>query len=294
METKYLLLDVGGTEIKAGIADENGRICMPLEKFSSRAKEDKETILNHFAEIISKMSQKAEGGIGGVGMAFPGPFDYVHGFSLMQGLDKYDSIYKVSLEEAVKMRVPSVRNASFLFLHDVEAFAVGTGTYGACKNADKIFCLCIGTGAGSAFIKHHKAVKCGSDVPKNGWIYDTPFKDSVIDDYLSVRGLAALSEKITGSAQNGRQLYEQCLLGDQKAMEVYHVFGERLKEAVMPFIDAFNPDAVTFGGQISGSFQFFGKSFEKVCRKRNIDIYLEKDTSVRTMQGLYVSIVQEG
>ena len=44
METKYLLLDVGGTEIKAGIADENGRICMPLEKFSSRAKEDKETI----------------------------------------------------------------------------------------------------------------------------------------------------------------------------------------------------------------------------------------------------------
>ena len=45
------------------------------------------------------------------------------------------------------------------------------------------------------------------------------------------------------------------------------VFGEWLKERVMPFIDAFNPDAVTFGGQISGSFQFSANLSRKCAEK---------------------------
>lgn len=44
----YLMLDVGGTEIKAGVLDEHGAIQGGIRHFSSHAKADQEAILDHF------------------------------------------------------------------------------------------------------------------------------------------------------------------------------------------------------------------------------------------------------
>ena len=117
-----------------------------------------------------------------------GPFDYEHGISRMQGLNKYDAIYGIPLEMEIKVRVPKLKEAKFLFLHDIEAFALGESWYGTCCEAEKILCVCIGTGAGSAFVEHRKPVKTGNGVPENGWIYQIPFRQGILDDYLSVRG----------------------------------------------------------------------------------------------------------
>lgn len=295
METAYLLIDVGGTELKCGIADRQGRIHMPLTKFPANAKEDKEKILDHFAAVIKTLIKEAgDCEIAGIGMAFPGPFDYKRGISLMKGLDKYDSIYGIPLEAAIKEKVEEIACSKFVFLHDVEAFAVGESYFGACREANRIFCLCIGTGAGSAFIENKAAVKESPGVPENGWIYNTPFKDSVIDDYISSRGLKKLALELLGRETDGKGLYELCVQGDSKAAEVFERFGNDLKDAAMPFIESFRPKAVVLGGQISGSFSFFGRAISEACAAENIDIYLENDTSVKAMQGLYISIVQEG
>ena len=88
----------------------------------------------------------------------------------------------------IKVRVPKLKEAKFLFLHDIEAFALGESWYGTCCEAEKILCVCIGTGAGSAFVEHRKPVKTGNGVPENGWIYQIPFRQGILDDYLSVRG----------------------------------------------------------------------------------------------------------
>lgn len=292
METVYLLIDVGGTELKCGVADKSGRISTPLKKFPANAKAGKEEILSHFAEVINTLISTAGNcEIAGIGMAFPGPFDYARGISLMQGLDKYDSIYGIPLADVIKEKVGKTAHSKFVFLHDVEAFAVGESYFGRCREDKKIFCLCIGTGAGSAFIENRAAVKQGANVPENGWIYNAPFRETIIDDYISSRGLKRLSSELLGYELEGKRLYELCTRGDLKAMEVFERFGNDLKDAVMPFIERFKPDSVVLGGQISGSFSFFGRAFSKACAAENIDIYLENDTSVKTMQGLYISIV---
>ena len=77
-----------------------------------------------------------------------------------------------------------------LFRHDVEAFARGVYRFGMKKQQEKVLCLCIGTGAGSAFLENGEALKKKTEaVPENGWIYNSAFRDSILDDYLSVRGL---------------------------------------------------------------------------------------------------------
>lgn len=292
METAYILMDIGGTEIKCGISGEDGHIVLQT-KFPADAGADKETILTNFAGIIKKLMALAKCRIGGIGMAFPGPFDYERGISLMRGLDKYDSIYGIPLAEAVKERAAQVRDVPFTFLHDVEAFAVGESRFGPAKAAGKIFCLCIGTGAGSAFVEDKQALKHDERVPLNGWIYSTPFKETIIDDYISVRGLRSVSERILGRSLNGKQLYALCTEGDAQAKEVYEIFGRNIAAAAEPFIKSFGPDALVLGGQISGSFEFFGGALTQVCQKYGTRLYLEKDTSVRAMQGLF-SVMKGG
>lgn len=292
MGQSYLLLDVGGTQIKAGVAGADGEIRGGTLSFPAKAKAGMEEILCNFAGILEELQRKAGGDhVYGVGMAFPGPFDYENGVSRMQGLDKYDSIYGISLETEIKRLLPSARDWKFCFLHDVEAFALGVSRYGAAKDEKKLLCLCIGTGAGSAFIKDRRALKEEKDgAPPNGWIYDTPYRASVIDDYLSVRGLAALSMEMTGQKLDGKELYERCLNEDADALLVYEAFGRDLTGSILPYLDTFAPDAVVFGGQISKSFSFFGREFESICRERGIAVYLEPETSVRAMQGLFMKM----
>lgn len=124
--------------------------------------------------IIKEMAGRWKGAsIDGIGMAFPGPFDYERGISLMQGLDKYDSIYGISIEEEMKKRTDFLQDTIFCFLHDVEAFALGESWFGEGREAGRLLCLCIGTGTGSAFIENKKVIKEKTEgVPDHGWIYN--------------------------------------------------------------------------------------------------------------------------
>lgn len=296
----YLMLDVGGTNIKAGVLSEDGGLWENgIVSFDAKSKGSKEEIFQNFAGILDALVEQLpekEIQVEGIGMAFPGPFDYEQGISLMQGLDKYDAIYGVPIAEELRHYFPAVRHGAllmearrFLFLHDVEAFAVGESHYGSGKDCAKVMYLCIGTGAGSAFTRDREILK-GEDgtVPENGWIFATPFLESTIDNHLSVRGLAALSKRAFGEAKSGKELYQLCKKQDQTALTVYREFGGWLTAAMLPFLHTFKPDGFVLGGQLSKSFCYYGEEFKVECEKRGIEIYLTQDTSRRALEGLYV------
>lgn len=284
----FIMLDVGGTEIKGGILNASGELLTDIRSFPAKAGADADTIFENFCQIISSLHQNCPAGrLEGIGMAFPGPFDYKQGISRMKGLDKYDQIYGRKIAEELKKRNPELEGIQFLFRHDVEAFARGIYRFGMAEQKEKILCLCIGTGTGSAFLKNGEALlEKSEEVPENGWIYNSPFKDSILDDYLSVRGLKKLSREILGEELDGKKLAELCMQKDESALRVYQKFGETLYEGIQPFLDSFHPQTLILGGQITKSFFYFGKRIEKACNKRRIPIIMEENTSLRAMQGL--------
>ncbi len=298
----YFMLDVGGTNIKAGVLSEDGRLWEEgILSFDAKSKGSKEEIFRNFANVFDALAEKLPDRniqVEGIGMACPGPFDYEQGISLMRGLDKYDSIYGIRIAQELQRYFPSMKNEAlfrqgcrFVFLHDVEAFAMGESYFGNGKDCEKVMYLCIGTGAGSAFTRHREILKGGDGtVPSMGWIYNTPFRESIIDDYLSVRGLAALSRKIFGEAKSGQELFRLCKEENEAALAVYREFGTWLREAVTPFLDNFGPDGFVLGGQLSKSFSFYGEQLSAECGRRGIDIYLTQDTSRRALEGLYVGM----
>ena len=169
----------------------------------------------------------------------------------------------------------------------MEAFARGVYRFGMKKQQEKVLCLCIGTGAGSAFLENGEALKKKTEaVPENGWIYNSAFRDSILDDYLSVRGLKRLSREIMGEEMDGKRLSELCSEKNPGALKVYREFGKILYEGILPFLDSFKPQALILGGQIIKSFPYFGEKLEKACKERSITLIMEENTSLRAMQGL--------
>lgn len=279
---------MGGTEIKGGISDENGNLKGIIRSFHACADQDRQTVFVNFALILRELMDQDPGAeTAGVGFAFPGPFDYGAGISLMQGLSKYDGIFGVPIEPEIKSILPALAGVPFTFHHDVEAFALGESFYGPARGCGRVFCVCIGTGAGSAFIENGKTVKeQRSGVAENGWIYSVPYRESVIDDYLSVRGLAQISRNILGYSEDGRRLSEMARTGSSEAADIWRLFGRDMRDALLPFLDGFRPDMAVIGGQIAKSFDLFGGEFRQECEKRKIQTVTEPETSARAMQGL--------
>lgn len=284
----FIMLDVGGTEIKGGVFDASGSLLSDVRSFPAKAGEHPDTIFENFCKVITALHESfSREELKGIGMAFPGPFDYEQGISLMRGLNKYDQIYGMRIPEELRKRRRELDGVKILFRHDVEAFARGVYRFGMEKQQKKVLCLCIGTGAGSAFLAMGEALKKKTEaVPENGWIYNSAFRDSILDDYLSVRGLKRLSREIMGEEMDGKRLSELCSEKNPGALKVYREFGKILYEGILPFLDSFKPQALILGGQITKSFPYFGEKLEKACKERSITLIMEENTSLRAMQGL--------
>src|SRR5690554_6743059 len=102
--TKYIVaLDVGGTFIKAGIVTANGDVLEhTINQYEAQSDDSKEQILQRFRHIFHSQMKLVPDAMAkdwlGVGLAFPGPFDYAQGISYIRGQGKFDALYGINLK----------------------------------------------------------------------------------------------------------------------------------------------------------------------------------------------------
>jgi glucokinase len=293
---KYVVVDVGGTKIKGNaITYENKYVFPDGVTFAAYSDKSKQEVLQNFLSILTALNPEGIS-IDGVCFAFPGPFDYERGVSLMRGIAKYESIYGLEIEKALKesSTLPWLKAAEFHFVHDIEAFAYGICSHYPAMGDKKVFCLCLGTGAGSAFLVNGDVIKGGDGIPENGWIYNEPYKDSIIDDYISARGLARLSLEVLGVGTDGLALQLMAEKGNDQAIEVFHRFGAEIGSAIQKFLDVFHPQVLVLGGNLSKGFSYFRKSLLESVNLEDREIQVEYDTSSRIFDGLVAYCKRRG
>lgn len=302
----FLTLDVGGTKIKGGVLREDGSLYSDdIHEYDARAQESQNTILGNFTSILESLArsiQEENFTISGIGFAFPGPFNYTEGISYISGLNKYESIYGFHLRtwitgmlgENELLKRHMSQDAKVIFLHDVEAFATGESNYGEASRYKRVMHVCIGTGAGSAFTIDRRIVTEPLEmVPENGWIYNTPFREGIIDDYISARGLCSLGSAYFGASIEGKELGALAQHGDRKALAVFNRFGENLLDALKSFLCSFQPDCLVLGGQISKSHLHFEQPLHRYCQDNHIKMIFNTGTSGTIMQGIYNRLTEE-
>jgi len=297
-----LAFDVGGTQIKAAAVCGGTIIGPSVAHYESRAELAADEIINNFARIVRDVISKVEQDnqrISGLGMAFPGPFDYKNGISLIRGLGKFDSLYKLPIGKLLEKALRSDATVQerlapefrITFENDASLFGLGEAVYGEAQGADRVVCLTIGTGLGSCFLEHGRLVKQRSDVPENGWLYEVPYRNGIADDYISKRGIIQLALEL-GMDLRGRDVRElanSAISEEPGARQLFELFGQRMALILFPALRVFAPDRIILGGQISKSGFLFAHTFQEGLASQGLrtHVLISQDTLTSTFKGIY-------
>ncbi|MGM9738157.1 MAG: ROK family protein [Candidatus Cryptobacteroides sp.] len=252
-------VDVGGSHICSAVVDiEKGILCTEPVTTPVDSSANALPVVSAWAGNVLGTMSVYDGIVNRVGFAFPGPFDYDRGISLISGVGKYAGVYGLDVREtlgsfiALKSRRPEMR-----YVNDASAFALGESLYGAAAGSDRVLAVTLGTGFGSGFVADGELVVDSPEVPAHGWVYHLPFEGGIADDAFSTRWIVKRYFELTGKkvvgAKQVAEVYEQ----EESARTLFREYGERLASFLAPVLTRFGGNTLVIGGNISRAYPYF-------------------------------------
>ncbi|MHA0856726.1 ROK family protein [Paenibacillus sp. CMAA1364] len=302
MNEYSIAFDVGGLFIKSAISNnEGGIVPNSYAVYPAKSKETKNEIIDHLVNIIKQQANSIldpHFEITGVGYAFPGPFDYDNGISYIKDVDKFEYLYGENVHELIINRLRDEASFStklsdrfqIVFGNDASLFALGERLSGKAMHYNRCIFITIGTGAGSAFMNNGELVTDQEDVPPNGWLYNQEFGDSIVDDYISKRGIINLARDLGIHMVDDevKTLADMARAEDPKAILLFQTFGRTIGKALNRNIQIFKPDAIIFGGQITKCHDLFIDGIRETLHNKTLPLEFSSDTSLSTFKGASV------
>ena len=248
MNRKFALgVDIGGSHITVGLIDLVNKSYVSntqvRKRVNSHASADE--IISIWAEAISEADPQM---IYNIGIAMPGPFDYENGISLIKGFNKYESLYEMNIRELLsdKLKIDGDR---IRFRNDAEAFLEGEVFCGAAKGYNNAIGITLGTGMGSAISKDGITVDAEMSV--------TQYKDEIIEECVSTRGLVRTYYKLTGEKVENVKAIADRFDTDKNAVQAFKIFADDLSWILYEFIQKETPEILVIGGNIINCWSLF-------------------------------------
>ena len=146
----YIGIDLGGTNLRAAIADtDTGQICYQ-RKCPTLATEGQEAVIQRIVDLITELIREdgiCARDVKGVGIGVPGTPDIDTG--VIQILPNLPGQWlNVPLQRIIEEQV----RLPVALINDVRAITLGEWTFGAGRGAETLICLAIGTGIGGGVV----------------------------------------------------------------------------------------------------------------------------------------------
>jgi glucokinase len=146
----YIGIDLGGTNLRAAIADTDTGQIFHQRKRPTLAAEGQEAVIGRIVQLISELCEESGASartIKGVGIGVPGTPDIETG--VIQLLPNLPGKWlNVPLQSIIEVQV----QLPVALINDVRAITLGEWTFGAGRGADTLVCLAIGTGIGGGVV----------------------------------------------------------------------------------------------------------------------------------------------
>ena len=242
---RILAFDIGGTEIKYAVCDENFNLT-EKKSIPTNAQEGGKRIIERVVEIAKSFEN-----IDRIGISTAGQVDSVKG-KIVYATDSilgYTGTEIKTIVEAETGILTAVEN-------DVNSAAIGEAVFGAAKGHDSFICLTYGTGIGGAIYLNEKlftgnsfsAGEFGHIVTHAGGKSCTCGGCGCYEAYASASALVnSVSEKL-GKTMNGREIFENF-----DNPEIRCIIDEWIDEIVIGLkglVYIFNPSLIVAGGGI--------------------------------------------
>jgi glucokinase len=146
----FIGIDMGGTNLRAAIADTDTGQIFHQRKWPTLAAEGQEAVIQRIVQLIRELTQangKSSDVIRGVGIGVPGTPDIETG--VIEFLPNLPGKWlNVPLQAIIEDQV----GLPVALINDVRAITLGEWTFGAGRGADTVVCLAIGTGIGGGVV----------------------------------------------------------------------------------------------------------------------------------------------
>ncbi len=265
----YIGIDLGGTNIAAGVVDSDYKIIAKGSVPTLAHRENKE-VIKDMADLCAKLVSDAGltfDDIEYAGIASPGSIDPVNG---VVGRAENLNFHNFHIVDTLKSFIPLKR---VLLENDANAAALGEAVAGAAKGRRHAVMITLGTGVGGGIIINGKVYsgfefsggEIGHMVIEHGGRPCTCGRRGCFEAYSSATGLVNMTkEKIEECAKNGiptvmgkngekitgRTAFNAMREGDAPAKEVVDMYISYLACGITNLINIFYPEVMIVGGGV--------------------------------------------
>lgn len=244
---RLLGIDLGGTNIRAGIVEGGTVTDVVAERLDSSASE------LDVCEQVYRVAQRAmHGNVAAIGIGVPSVVDVERG--IVYNVQNIPSWKAVPLQERMHQRfgVPVHIN------NDANCFVAGERAFGQGKGYRNIVGLILGTGFGAGLVLDGKLFTgANSGAGEFGMI---PYKDANLEAYCS----GQFFPRCCGA--DGEEIARRAGRGDAEALRAFEEFGGHVGHALSLIVLAIDPEVIILGGSVSRSYPFFQSSLWSVLR----------------------------
>lgn len=267
--------DVGGTHISSALVDVQKKEILEHTYATSHVAnlEPFDVIMETWASTLNKtINAGQELPVTGIAFAIPGPFNYKEGIAMYPEGFKYGTLYGMGIGENLGSLLNYQGSIPIRFLNDATSFAVGEAWLSEEEGFHRQLCITLGTGLGAGFIQNGIPVVKGNTVPKNGCLWNIPYKDGIADDYFSTRGCINAYYDLTGNTVTGVKELANNYQNDPHSREVFENFGQDLGNFLAPWLKKFDADALIMGGNISKAYACFGHALQTSLNENGVSL----------------------
>lgn len=250
-------LDIGGTNIKAGLVRDDGVILYDMI-VPTNADKGKDQLLASIAEAAASCTSKAKNlniKVAGIGMGTAG-FITIDG-AIGSATANLPDWKGTPLREEMERRLHLPTRLE----NDVNVLAIGEMWQGAGRGLSEFLCVSLGTGVGGSMITNGRTYRgrsgyagaFGHQVIQMGGKPCTCGSKGCWEQYASVTALKrqVLEAGQPAWADDPRQLFIEAKAGNEAAKNLIRDYAEYIAIGLTNLIHLYNPPAIIIGGAIS-------------------------------------------
>ncbi len=278
MKNLTIGVDIGGTNIKLGIINSQGKIIsrgnLQTTKYAKSKNVLIKALISELDSLLEKNSLKATD-ILGIGIGLPGLVDYEKGNVIF--LPNVPGWHNVPLKKIIESKI---RIKTFLD-NDVNLIALGEWKLGAGSNYENLICITLGTGVGGGLILDNKLYR--GEGFAAGEIGHIPLNEK--GKKCNCGGTACLEATIGRNALmqkaailfkkrniDLKEVYDLAEKGNARAIDFWRQTANHLGNGLVGIVNVLNPQLIVIGGGVSGSYKFLKPAFLKVLKERTMTV----------------------
>lgn len=276
---KYTVgVDVGGTNIKFGLLNAQGKIIARKRLATEAFVRNKEKLIKAMVEAIQELwidQDITTKNIEGVGFGFPGLINYKEGVvnSLTNIFGWKNVPIKKILEKELKVPV--------FIDNDVNVVGLGEWKYGVGQGVENLIYITLGTGVGGALILNNALYRGEGSVA--GEIGHMPLNERGEDCNCGGFGCFERSVGNIYIVEKARKLFRNKALqledvfdlanqGNTRAIEFWDDMATHIGNALVGVVNLLNPRLIVLGGGVSNNYKFLHKTITKIIQQRSMAV----------------------